>query len=159
MKHILIPTDFTIKSLQAVQAAAEHFNDDKLKITLFHLLDLPLGIGDLLFRINSQRNSKIIGQEFKDACQIIQNKYQSTIESINPVFGQGNTAAYVGNVLDGLKVDLIFLQQNMQLALPDKRSINVVPLLYKTRYKIIEIANTTPYEKTNFSLADLLISR
>ncbi|RYD55986.1 MAG: universal stress protein [Sphingobacteriales bacterium] len=157
MKHILIPTDFTIKSLQAVKAAADHFHDERIKITLFHLLELPFGIGDMLFRLNSHKNSKLIDADFTNACQIIQNKYHSSIESIDTVFGQGSTVSYLSNVLDGLDIDLIFLQQNLKLTQPDKRSINVVPMLYKTNYKIIEVAGAQLSEKVNFSIADLLV--
>jgi aryl-phospho-beta-D-glucosidase BglC (GH1 family) len=156
MKHILIPTDFTIRSLQTVQAVADHFNGEPIRITLFHLLDMPSGIGDLLFRTTKNIKENIISSDFKTAYQVIANKYQSTISQMKIEFGQGSTAAYLSNVFEGLNVDAVFIPANSEFTLANSNSINPLPLIYKTKYKIIEMPVTTLANRQSTSLADLV---
>ena len=46
---ILIPTDFTLQSLNIIKNAAARFAEERLKIVLFHALHTPGDIQDLLF--------------------------------------------------------------------------------------------------------------
>lgn len=157
MKHILVPTDFTIRSLQTVQAVADHFNGEPIRITLFHLLDMPSGIGDLLFRTTKNIKENIITSDFKTAYQVIVNKYQSTIKEMKIEFGQGNTAAYLSNVFEGLKIDAVFVPTNVAFEFTNNNSIDMLPLIYKTKYKVIEIPQQpAPQGRANPSLTDLV---
>src|SRR5690348_8327030 len=104
MQHILIPTDFSIKSLNAIHTAATNSSDEKLQISLFHLLRPDYDIAQL-FRSRRNMHMDMISGEFHDACQIMQNRYNSVINAINIEFGFGTTASYLSNLLEGLKVD------------------------------------------------------
>lgn len=138
MRHILIPTDFTVQSLNAVHAAVAAFGGEKLKVTLFHLLRQPGSLDGLLFasRRNSMRakQADMINEEFKETCEILKNTYKSKIESIQVKFGMGDTAAYVRNFLEGSKVNTVVYCTDTELGLPSKDSIPMMKLLQRTKY-------------------------
>lgn len=145
MKHVLIPTDFTIGSLQAVHAAVAAFPEEQIRISLLHLLEMPNGIGDLLMRAVRKEPTHLATSDFQKACEIILNKYGQRIHKMEAVFRYGSTRAYVQNMLEGLKIDTIVLDPEYKLSLPHSGSIKMVPLLKKSGYPIVEMA---PSSKT-----------
>lgn len=136
MKHILIPTDFTLQSLSAVEAAVAKYGSERLKITLFHLVMMPAAIPDLLFRSVRNKQADRIPDEFHDGCQVLQNRYHSRIHSINAKFATGSTVAYLRNFLEGEQVSTVLICPDLNYLLPFKDSIYPEPLLKKTGYPI-----------------------
>lgn len=132
MKHILIPTDFSLQSLNAVHAAVATHSEQPFKITLLHLLRMAEDIPQLLFRSMRSKQEEIITPDFREACEILQNRYESSIASIHIKLGFGSTKSYVQNLLEGEKIDLIFCCPDIQLALPSPRSVEMMSLLRKT---------------------------
>src|SRR5687768_12341216 len=102
MKTILIPTDFTISSLNAIKSAVSIFDKDTLCIKLLHVIKEPEGIGEMLFH-SRRTNGKFITDDFKTACDVIKNKYSSQINSIVPVFFQGTSSLAFKNFIAGNK--------------------------------------------------------
>lgn len=140
MKHVLIPTDFTIGSLQTVHAAVVHFPDEQVKISLLHLLEMPNGIGDLLLRAVRKEPTHLISADFQKACEIIRNKYGQKILQMDVLFRYGSTKHYVQNLLEGLEVDAIVLDPETKLGSPHASSVDMYPLLKKSGVEIIEMA-------------------
>lgn len=140
MKHVLIPTDFTISSLQTVHAAIVHFPDEQIKISLLHLLEMPNGIGDLLMRAVRKEPTHLITPDFQKAREIIHNKYGQKILKMDVLFRYGSTKNYVQNLLEGLEVDAIVLDPEIKLASPHAASVDMYPLLKKSGVHIIEMA-------------------
>jgi len=140
MKHVLIPTDFTIGSLQTVHAAIVHFPEDEIKISLLHLLEMPNGIGDLLMRAVRREPTHLITSDFQKACEIIRNKYGHKIQQMDVLFRYGSTRNYVQNLLEGLDVDAIVLDPEAKLGSPHSSSVDMYPLLKKSGVRIIEMA-------------------
>ena len=138
MKHILIPTDFSIASLQAVHTAIAHYPATEIKITMLHLLDMPSGIGDLLIRTVRREPTHLINSEFKKACEIIRNKYNSKIKELNVVFRYGTTKNYVQNLLEGLNVDTIAYDPSHKYKSVHADSVNMIPLLKRSGYEVVE---------------------
>jgi len=132
MKHILIPTDFSVESLNAVHAAVSLYNNSKIKLTLFHLLELSADISELLFYNSRRMQTDLVGREFHEACEILQNKYVQEIECMNIRFGNGNTIAYLRNFMLGAGIDRIVMCEDIRLGMPSKRSVNMSPLLKRT---------------------------
>lgn len=132
MQHLLIPTDFSIESLNAVHGVLATNKNEEYKITLFHMLSMPEALPDLLFRPFARQEQKSINKDFTDACEIIQNKYGSRIKSLKVKFAYGDTVAYLRNYLEGQNVDKVVLVHNMQLTKPYKNSLDCVSLLRKT---------------------------
>lgn len=132
MKHLLVPTDFSIQSLNAVHAAIAQYKDETLKITMFHLLEMPGDIPGLLFSSIKNKHVELVTADFKEACEILHNRYTSRISAINVKFGFGSTVAYMENLLEGEKVDRVVICSDIQQVLPSKRSIDALPLIRRT---------------------------
>ena len=136
MKHILIPTDFSIDSLNTVHAAIANYGEEKLKITLFHLLTMSSDISELMFPSMRNKHHQMISDDFHEACEILQNRYHSKVHSLRIKFGFGDTVSYLRNFIEGAKVDLIVVGQGVPLSLPSSRSVKMMPILERTGFPI-----------------------
>lgn len=138
MRHILIPTDFTVQSLQVVHAAVAKFGDEKIRITLLHMVRQPNDIASMLFA--SIRNKvraeqmNMVSEDFKETCEMLKNSYKSKLESIQIKFAVGDTAAFLRNYLEGANVDCIVYSDDAKLSLPSKDSVAMMPLINKCKY-------------------------
>lgn len=141
MKHAIIPTDFSFRSLQVIHDLVHHYPDEPVKITLLHLVELPLAIGDMLFRLQRTETRYPVPQAFTEACEMMMNRYKGRIVSLTPAIHYGTTAAYVSNLLEGIKADDIFIQQGFEPTLHFEESVPLLPLLRKAGVRITE---TTP---------------
>jgi hypothetical protein len=112
MKHILIPTDFTIKSLKLVATAAEQYKGESLKIYLVHALEQDSSISGLLFSKKRAKAHFMYTNSFLEACEMLRNKYSSTLKDIQIEFYFGQTNAYKKNFLEARKIDVILLPLN-----------------------------------------------
>ena len=156
MQHLLIPTDFSIKSLNVIHAFATKFAGEKVRISLFHLLQPENDITQL-FRSRRSRHMDMVSQEFYEACQILQNRYGSVINRINIEFGFGTTAAYIANLMEGLKVDAVILSTATACTYNNRQSIDPVPLFKKAKIKIEMVqAGNAPAFKSERSLLNTL---
>lgn len=140
MKHILIPTDFSISSLQAVHSVVAQYPADTLRITLFHLRT-PASDISALYRSLRNKHMAMVTEDFQEACQIMQNRYSSKIKVMRVEFGFGTTVAYLNNLLEGLKVDEILICPELKMEY-GKDSIDPVPLLRKSRWTVVSMALT-----------------
>lgn len=137
MNHILIPTDFSISSLSIVSAVVEEFGTTPVKITLFHLIDLPTSISELLtFRRSKSRYEEQINDEFHDACHILQNKFANCIAELKIELAFGNSSAYIKNYLEANKVTVVAASANTALKKTFKESVAMLSLLERTKVPV-----------------------
>lgn len=138
MKHILLPCDFSILSLQPVHDVMQNYPDDSIRITLLHLVDMPTGIGDLLFRYHRIAEKFPVPEDFNEACELMSNRYKSRIISIVPVLRYGNSSGFLENLLKGMKVDAVFTRRNWVESGPFRESVALMPLLNRIECNLIE---------------------
>jgi hypothetical protein len=112
MKHILIPTDFTITSLKLINAAVEQYKGETLKIYLIHALEPDASISGLLFFKKRSKANFLYSDSFLEACEMLRNKYCSALKDIQIEFYFGQTNAYKKNFLEARKIDAIILPLN-----------------------------------------------
>jgi hypothetical protein len=136
MKHILIPTDFTIKSLKLVRAAVDRFPGEVLHITLVHALEPDHSISGLLMMSKRLSAHKLCTQEFTDACEVLQNKYTSAVQRIKVEFYYGSTKAYMKNFLEARKIDAVILAKDYTLKKPSPSSRDMYPGLIRSGYPV-----------------------
>jgi hypothetical protein len=159
MKHILIPTDFSVQSLNAVHAAMATYNEASVKITLFHLMRMPDEIPDILFRSMRNKHLSLITEEFREGCEILENRYGSALQCLNIKFGFGTTVAYVKNLLEGEKITDIMVCPDIQLKMTSPRSIEMLSMLKKTGYKIDMVSSKTRRTSQDMSTISMLTER
>lgn len=159
MKKILIPTDISIKSLNVVHAAVEHFQEP-VEIVLFHSVSVANGISDLLFA-NKREIRSYITQEYSDACQILKNKYSSHIKRLQTVFFYGSTLNVFNDFLEQQNADCIIINEQHDYQETYKFSINPMKLIKKSKCKIlslnVEKASGAKVTETS-TISELLLS-
>lgn len=136
MKHILIPTDFTIKSLKLVRAAVDRFPDETLHITLVHALEPDNSISGLLMMSKRLSVHQLYTQEFTEACEVLRNKYTSAVQHIKVEFYYGATKTYLKNFLEARKIEAVLLAKDYTLKKPSRSSKDLYPELLSSGYPV-----------------------
>ncbi len=160
MKNVLIPTDFTIKSLNQVKHAVALLPENYLNITLFHVLQTSDSIGDLLlFSKRRLRYYDQISDDFNEACEILKNKYRTQISRLHTTFLFGSSAAVFSNFLEGNHIDLVFLPVDYTFRQFTRESIDPVKMIRRSSCKIVEVELGRKAKKEEMApavLSDLL---
>ncbi|MEJ1237054.1 hypothetical protein WBG78_02935 [Chryseolinea sp. T2] len=128
MQHVLIPTDFTIESLNLVKAAAT-MNARPKRIILFHSIELSdFSITELLFFSKAAFIESISNKDFITASKIIHNRYASTIRDVEMDLFTGRGQRAFENFVEGNQVELILAPEAYTFRMPSDRSVN--PMRY-----------------------------
>lgn len=138
-RNVLIPTDFTIKSLSAVQALLSMEQECEMNVVLLHILKLENSVIELLFMNQFVKPYTLVSDEFEEACEVLKKKYQSRLLSLNIRFAYNDGKAYLKNVLESEAIDEIVLAETIDLDMPSKRSVEMPSLLKKLGYPIYNI--------------------
>lgn len=139
MKNILIPTDFTVKSLKLINRAVEHYNGEELNILLVHALEPDHSISGLLL-LNKRLNvHRLYTDQFQEACEVLRNKYASVIRKIKIEFYYGSTRSYLNNFLEARNIDAILFAGDYELSKPSVASRDALQVWGKCNYPVIKM--------------------
>jgi len=163
MKNILIPTDFTIRSLKLINCAADRFDGDKLNIILVHALEPDHSISGLLM-LNKRLNvHSLYSEAFLEACEVLRNKYASVIGKIRIEFYYGSSNIYRKNFLEARHIDAIIFANDYKLTAPSAYSRDAVALWTNSNYPVFYESISQPAADSKqiqpaeeYTLADLL---
>ncbi|RFS20466.1 hypothetical protein DVR12_18010 [Chitinophaga silvatica] len=139
MKNILIPTDFSIRSLSYVHNIVAQHPGEKLNIIFMHALEMPDSLFDLVTYTRNSRHIELISSDFQDGCEIIRNKYSSAINQLKIEFFHGSTKAALRHFLIAQNIDLIIQPADHDFNAPSKRSYDPEKLLNKCNYPKMRI--------------------
>lgn len=132
-KNILIPTDFTIESLNLFKTAAQQMEGGKANIVFFHAMVLENSIFELLFFSPQKCLEELIPKEFTDGCRIISNKYSSKITDFRFELFTGSGRRSFSNFLVGNEIDQVVIPDEYQFKRPHKGSIDPIPFLLECK--------------------------
>ncbi|MEX6688551.1 hypothetical protein QTN47_13645 [Danxiaibacter flavus] len=124
MKNILIPTDFTVQSLQLVVNTAETLSDKELNIVLFHAFDTPSDIMDLMFLKRNPLYEGLMNESFRRECRRLKMKYGSVIGSITFRHFYGNTRPAFKNFIRANAISLVVWPKEYLMYTGYRHSIN-----------------------------------
>lgn len=159
MVHIILPTDFSIGSLQPVHEVMERYRHDVVQITVLHLVDIPSGIGDLLSRLRRMEERFPVPQQFHEACEVLANRYDSRLAGISPLIRYGSTTGFLENLISGLKADVVYYEAGFQEQPAFDDSVPVIPLLKQCGGNVIQLEPVATRSKEQFStVGDLLLA-
>ncbi|SFE31730.1 hypothetical protein SAMN05518672_105260 [Chitinophaga sp. CF118] len=139
MKHVLIPTDFSIRSLRVLHSVVEKFGHEPLTIVMMHALRMPTSITDLMMLSRRSAHYDLITEDYKDACEIIRNKYASSIHLLKTEFLFGNTSSVFRNFLQYQNIDVIACAATEEFRLAGKDSYNPATLISKSKYPVYKV--------------------
>ena len=98
MKHVLLHTDLTVQSLWPVHNIVREAKGKPLSIKVVHLLSMPGSITDLLF-LKANKPYRSLPEAFREAFQLLCNKYRSFKVSLEFQFVYGATARFLKNYI------------------------------------------------------------
>lgn len=109
-KTIVIPTDFTVQSLNVLKTVLNQNNNKQTyNVILLHGISLGDSIRDLLFFSKTQQIAALMDTEFEEAYEVIRNKFDSQIGSLKIDLFTGYNVSAFNNYLEANQVDQIFI--------------------------------------------------
>ena len=138
MKRILVPTDFTVQSLQLVHEIVKRNPQQQLSIHLVHLVQIPADITELLF-VKKSRLHDQVPYKFSQAVEMLKNKYASCIAWMGIEFYYGSTATALNNIIENRKIQEVFVFAGHAYGKPLKGSVDAISLLNRCRVPVCSI--------------------
>ncbi len=160
MKTILIPTDFTIESLNTLKEALK-LQSEKVNIILVYFSGTPDSITELLFFSKENYLASFQREGFREACQVLLNTYTSKINSFQIELFSGYWQRAFNSFLEINEVDEVFIPENYAMKLNNPRSFDPIPYFRKCALPLTAIAwdsNVNVSEKDRVSELFLQIS-
>lgn len=129
MKHLIIPTDFSLRSLEPLRAAVTHFAGEPLTVTLMHLLEPPTDILDGLRVAYRAEDKPAVPRAFTLALESVTAVHKDQIHAVKVGTWYGSTTVLARNLLEHLGIDAVVFDPHMPFDLPAPHSIDPRPLL------------------------------
>jgi hypothetical protein len=127
MKNILIPTDFTLHSINMVENYLERLNQKNINLIFFSVFALPESEQDIVGS-SAKPHLQVMNEPFRKACKKLKGKFEDTIATIQYKYLYGNSRRVFTNFLEYNKIDLIFCPQQ-HFDFPHKKCIDPHPLI------------------------------
>lgn len=135
-KTILIPTDFSVTSLNALRLALEQLQDDQpINAVLMYAEWLEDSITELLFYSPKKRVESLKSEVFEEALMILQNRFENRIASIRIELFHGYNISAFRNFAQANQIDQVFALQDYTFK-PAKRGFDPIPLIKKSKFPI-----------------------
>ncbi|MCD2448988.1 hypothetical protein GO003_001075 [Methylicorpusculum oleiharenae] len=138
-RTILIPTDFSVGSLNLVKQTIDSSNNNTLHFVLTHCLFLPDEPGELLYFSKTELIRSLKSREFNRACKTIRERYPAEKMRITSELFTGLNQTAFNHFIDANQIDEAVIPKQYQPTLNLKSSFNPLPFIRKSRLKITEI--------------------
>lgn len=144
-KTILIPTDFTVQSLNVLKAVLNQNNTkQEYDVILLHGFNSTDSIRDLLFFSKPQQIASLMNTEFEEAYEVIRNKFDSQINSLKIDLFSGYNSSAFNTYMEANGVSEIFTSDRKP-KFAHKNSFDLARFINKSRI------NTTIIESVSKS--------
>lgn len=150
-KTILIPIDFRVASLNYLKIALENLAEERVNVVLVYAEHQSDAIGELLFYSADRRIDSLSSPQFREALEVIRNRFESKLNHLAIQLFHGYTLAAFKNMLEGNGIDEIIVPKNYRFDLSG-RAFSLIPMIRKTILPTTEIewkinVNTTGQEQ------------
>jgi hypothetical protein len=125
MKNVLVPTDFSIESLELIDKTAKSIAD-KLNIYLFHAYEIPAGNDKTI----AQKNN-LITEQLRLRCRRIKANNKN-IYNISVKIMQGASHTLFGIFTNNHKIDVLVLPHKYVYLPPTAESVSPIKLFRKS---------------------------
>ncbi|GAA4796276.1 hypothetical protein GCM10023231_25900 [Olivibacter ginsenosidimutans] len=133
MKKILIPIDFSAKSLDILTDYVLATNVHELDVLFFSGIKLSDSITDLLLLSRRTKEVERIPASFENYCKCIQQEFK-TISRVRFIYFYGNTLALFRNFLAAQEIDEIVYDPTLKLKRITKLSLDTVDMIDKLKW-------------------------
>lgn len=138
-KTILIPTDFTVESLNLVKQSLIDHQDEKINIILVHCVNMSNTITDLLFFSKNKIIEKLSQESFQEGCSILINRFSDNINSFRKELFSGYNQSAFNNFIEANQIDKIYIPEEYEFKFNNEISENIMPYIKKTNLKKVSV--------------------
>lgn len=144
-KKILIPTDFSVQSLNVLQTFLEQNENQNANfdIVLVHGYRLSDSIMELMFFSKPNILNALVNPEFQEACNVLQNKYEGKINAIKFDIFTGFTQGAFNNYTDANHVDEIYFNSERKPIFSSPRSFDFTNFIKRSNLKVTDVQQGT----------------
>lgn len=146
MRNVLIPTDYSLASLELVEKTVQSLRHQNLNIILFHAFEIPFFASDIVGNNGKLPYRDIVTDAFRNGCKRLKEQYPKAIQSILLRHLYGNTAAVFHNFCDANDIDLIVFPEHYVFTPVHPQSVNPAPLFRKAGVTLLR--TFTPAKKS-----------
>lgn len=139
MKNILIPCDFSLSSLDCMEALVHKFKFERINITFIHVFLLSDSITDLMLLSRRRKEDSYISDEFWNQCKQLEKRYWHQVNTIKVACFYGNTVAVFKNYLESHHINLIVYPQNYQFRMLCKGSFDPARLIARSGREVLRL--------------------
>lgn len=145
MRNVLIPTDYSLASLELVEKTVQSLQHQQLNIILFHAFEIPFHASDIVGNNGKLPYRDIVTDTFRNGCKRLKEQYPKAIQSILLRHLYGNTSAVFHNFCDANEIDLIVFPEHYVFNPVHPQSVNPAPLFRKAGVAVLR--TFTPAKK------------
>ena len=158
MRNILIPTDFTVKSLQLVTKTLEALDQQPTNIILFHAFDINTQSPDLLLSSRRLPYADVLTDEFRNGCRKIKTAHCRYVNQVNIRHMFGSTVAVFRNFIDANDIDMIIYPNDYVFQKVTPQSIDPEKLFRKSGIPVLHpvVRKTTIIQPSSAPHAETL---
>ncbi|APQ19109.1 hypothetical protein [Maribacter hydrothermalis] len=139
MRKILIPTDFTVDSLQLIEYAILNYPDTKLDIVLIAGYRLPDTRWGIAHFSKTDKVRKQVSKSFKDSQRRIEIEHKINIETVSFDLFTGLNSCAFQNFLEQINVEDAIVPKQKVLSGTNKRWFDTTNFIKKNVKNVIEV--------------------
>lgn len=132
MKNVLIPSDFSLASIDLAARAVPALEDGKINIIFFHAFSVPTDIHDLFDNRAAKLMQECVSDSFRQSCRRLSQQFPGKIRNVFIRFMQGDSRRVFEHFCDANEIDLIVYPYGHIFTPVHERSIDPVNLFRKT---------------------------
>jgi hypothetical protein len=140
MKNILIPTDFSIRSLDLVKAAVYAGINEPMNILLVNFFKMSDNIQELMMLSRRMKEYEHISDEFREMCAQLEDRYPARINSIRVECFYGSTIAVFKNYLHANAISMIIYDEHFRFTKVNKSSIDPLNIIKKSGCALLPLS-------------------
>lgn len=139
MKTYLIPSDFSLESLKALDLLATKPGISGAKIVFLHAFKIADSTSDMLFLSRRNRDLQHIGNQFLETLDAYKAKYPGLFSAFAIEYFYGSTTITFKNFLKAQNIDLIIKATDMPFKPINKYSINPQILIERAGCPVLNL--------------------
>jgi hydroxyacyl-ACP dehydratase HTD2-like protein with hotdog domain len=159
MTNVLIPTDFTVRTLDIVTAAAQNI-PGKLNVFMFHAFDMPDSLIDAMHRTGLNSHYNLITEELRMKCRQIKAACPD-VSNISFRLMFGTTVAAFKNFAEANDIHVIVYPAGYSFLPVVRESVNPDRMFLKSRITVLrnlslkgKVAGNTPVVHAEQTMAE-----
>lgn len=158
MTNVLIPTDFSVASLQMAGQAINALDLKNANIILFHAFNTP-SLGIEMLGASRKPYADLFNDIFRHNCKLFREQHPKAVQKIFIKFMNGDSPALFRNFIDANEIDLIYCPEDYQFVPVHNLSVDPRPLFKKCGIEVVrtvkkkvtsmQVKSTTTNNNTN----------